>query len=109
MTKKALGRPMMMMRQYQNTQFLKMPADDQRRGLRLLSGSAFKLMTYFWIKKSSDPFITSEFAARYQMDVKTVAKAHKELQEKGFLFIEQTKGKSIYVLGLANVKEYIAA
>ena len=86
--------------------YLKMPTSDMNVGIRELTGNAYKLLTYMYTKVGNEPFDSEVIGGILNIHPRTVSNAHKELQEKDFLFIEHNTSHDLYVLGLEHVAKY---
>ena len=93
-------------KQYTPKAYMKMPMQDLHIGMQVLTGNGFKFLAYMYHRPPQTVFDAVEVARVMAVTKRTVGAVFKELQEKGFMYIEHNKSHELCVLGLQMVADY---
>ena len=84
----------------------RIPTDEAITAMKDLSSGAYKLLIYYYSKSTGWNFNDVEIAATVGVSVRRLQELHKELKDKGYLFIEKGPTITNYFVGRKAVLQW---
>ena len=84
----------------------RIPTEEALTAMKDLSSGAYKLLIYYYSKSTKWDFKDSEIATTVGVSLRRLQELHKELKEKGYLYIEKGPSITNYFVGRQAVLQW---
>ena len=99
------NKALFIVKDYSSKGNVRIPHKDATRAVKELTPGALRMLIRLYQKKSDDVFLLETEHKIMNMSMKTAVKAHKELQDKGYMMLEHYPTQDRLYLGLDIVEK----